>query len=297
MPLLSPLAPADRTVGLGIAHMVTAVTLFCAAGALVKWSAATYPVIEVVFFRNIFALLPTALLIWMNGGLLLLRTPHPASHLYRGAAGLTSMILIFYALSVLPLADATALSFASPLFMTALSVPLLGERVGAYRWSAVLLGFLGILIITRPGHGVFTAGALAALGSALSYALAVISVRQMSRTEHPVTIAAYYALVCTVASGLALPFFWLAPGPVDFAILALIGVTSGFAQYFQTQAFRLAPVAVVGTFNYLGILFAGIFGFLVWHEVPSIHVLVGSAVVIACGLFILYRETRRRRPA
>ncbi len=297
MPLLSSLAPADRTVGLGIANMVTSVTLFSAAGALVKWSAATYPVIEVVFFRNIFALLPTALLIWMNGGILLLRTRYPASHLYRGAAGLTAMTLIFYALSVLLLADATALSFASPLFMTALSVPLLGERVGAYRWSAVLLGFLGIVIITRPGHDVFTAGALAALGSALTYALAVISVRQMSRTEHPITIAAYFALVCTAASGLALPFFWRTPGPVDFAILALIGVTSGLAQYFQTQAFRRAPVAVAGIFNYLGILFAGIFGYLVWHEVPSIHVLAGSAVVVACGLFILYRETRRRRPA
>ena len=290
---VSTAAPATRGAGLGILYMVASVFVFSASSVLVKWTAASYPVVQIVFFRNFFALVPTAILLWTNGGPLLLRTHHPASHLYRATLGLVAMMLIFYALSIMPIASATALSFTAPLFLTALSMPLLGERVGVYRWSAVLVGFAGVLVISRPGHELFNLGALAVLGSTLTYALAMISVRRMSRTEHPITIAAYFALICTLVSGVLQPFFWRTPGIVDFTLLALIGVASGIGQYCQTQAFRLAPVAVIGIFNYLGILFAGFFGYVIWNEVPLAHVWIGAAIVMACGIFIVYRETRR----
>jgi drug/metabolite transporter (DMT)-like permease len=284
-------------VGRGILHMLAAVFVFSVSNALVKWAAATYPVGEITFFRNLAALLPTMALVAAHGGLGRLRTRHPLAHLFRAGMGVVSMLLIFYAFKTLPIADATAISFAAPIFMTALSVPLLKEKVGVYRWSAVVVGFIGVLVITRPGHHILNLGTAAAVVSAATYALAMIGVRRMSRTEHPVTIIFYFAVIGTIAMALLLPFGWVTPDAVGATILVAIGLAGGIGQYFLTQAFRIAPAAVAAPFNYAGIVFAGAFGYFIWDEVPRAHVLIGSAIVIASGLFIIYRETVRRRAA
>ena len=284
-------------VGRGILHMLAAVFVFSVSNALVKWAAASYPVGEITFFRNLAALLPTMALVAAHGGLARLRTRRPRAHLSRGGLGVVSMLLIFYSFKRLPIADATAISFAAPIFMTALSVPLLGERVGLYRWSAVIVGFIGVLVITRPGGGVLNLGTVAAVVSAAAYALAMIGVRRMSRTEHPVTIIFYFAVIGTAAMALLLPFGWVTPDAIGAIILVSVGLAGGIGQYFLTQAFRLAPAAVAAPFNYAGIVFAGAFGYLFWDEVPGTHVVIGSAVVIASGLFIIYRETVRRGSA
>lgn len=214
-------------VGRGILHMLAAVFVFSVSNALVKWAAASYPVGEITFFRNLAALLPTMALMAAHGGLARLRTRQPRAHLMRGGLGVVSMLLIFYSFKRLPIADATAISFAAPIFMTALSVPLLGERVGLYRWSAVIVGFIGVLVITRPGGGVLNLGTVAAIVSAAAYALAMIGVRRMSRTEHPVTIIFYFAVIGTAAMALLLPFGWVTPDAVGAVILVSVGLAGG----------------------------------------------------------------------
>lgn len=286
--------PTNRETLIGIAYMAASVFLFSGMNALIKWATAAHPVAEVVFFRNIFAIPPMLFLAWMHGDLKELAMRRPSLHLLRGLFGLASMSLMFLSLGWLPLADAVAMSFAAPLFLTALSVPLLGERVGVYRWSAVVVGFAGVLLITRPGAGMLDWGALVALGAALASAVVMVLMRKLGRTDHPAAVCLWFAVIGSVASGALLPWQWQTPDPVAFAVMALIGTIGGFAQYYMTQAFRLAPAAVVAPFNYMSILWAFGLGFLIWGEIPDLPVLAGAAIVVASGLFIVYREVFRR---
>lgn len=293
---VGPVPVTRDSARLGIIYMLGAVFLFALVNVVIKWTSARYPVLEVSFFRAVFALIPTGILVALQGGWPLLRTSRPGGHLFRGLIGVTSMLLMFYAYHKLPLADAVALSFAGPLFLTALSVPLLGERVGLFRWSAVLVGFAGVLVMTNPSGAMANLGTLAAVASAAAYALAMIFVRQLSRSEHPVTIALYFTVIATIVTGATLPFVWQTPSLPDLALLAVMGVTAGIAQYFVTQAYRHGAAAVVSPFTYTGLIWAGFAGYLVWGDIPSPNVFAGAAIVVVSGLFILYRETVRRAP-
>ena len=195
-------ADGDR-IGLGIAYMLASVLALSLLNVLVKLLAARYAVIEVAFFRSLFALGPAFLAVQASGGIASLRTRRPAAHLGRASIGLVAMLLMFWSYHLLPLADAVAIGFSAPLFLAALSVPLLGETVGAARWAAVMVGFAGVLVMVKPGAGVLDLGAGVALASALGYALAVIAVRQLGRTEHPNTIVFWFTLNTTLLSGLA----------------------------------------------------------------------------------------------
>ena len=272
-----------------------AVGLFATMDALVKHLAATYPVLQLVFFRSLFAFAPLSILLARSGGLAALKTARPLGHVLRSLTGLVSMALFFLAFALLPLAEAIALSFAGPLFLTVLSIPLLGERVGPRRWAAVLAGFLGVLVIVRPGAGVFGIEALIPLGAAATYAFAMIFVRKLSRSETNAAIVFYFTASCTVISGLAMPFVWVAPSLADLPGLIGVGLLGGAAQLFMTQAFRLAPAAVIAPFEYLAILFGIGFGYAFWGELPDRWTVLGAGVVVASGLYILHRETVRRR--
>lgn len=286
--------PTNQETLTGIAYMAAAVFLFSGMNALIKWATAAYPVVEVVFFRNVFAIPPMLFLAWSHGDWKELAIRRPSLHLLRGVFGLLSMGLMFLSLGWLPLADAVAMSFAAPLFLTALSVPLLGERVGVYRWSAVVVGFIGVLLITRPGAGMLHWGALVALGAALSSAVVMVLMRKLGRSDHPVSVCLWFAVIGTVAAGAVLPWQWQTPDLLGMAVMVLIGVIGGFAQYYMTQAFRLADATVVAPFNYTAILWAFALGFLIWGEIPDLAVLAGAAIVVASGLFIVYREAFRR---
>ena len=293
----SPLTPPSHGPSpalSGIANIVLAVALFSAMDALVKHAAASYPVLQIVFFRSLFAFLPLSILLARSGGLGALRTARPLGHVLRSITGLASMVLFFLAFALLPLAEAIALAFAGPLFLTVLSIPILGEQVGLRRWAAVIAGFLGVLVIVRPGAGVFGAEALIPVAGALAYAFAMVYVRKLSRTETNAAIVFYFTLSCTVASALGLPFVWVTPTAADLPALIGIGLLGGAAQLFMTQAFRLAPAAVVAPFEYLAILFGIGFGYAFWAEVPDRWTLTGAAVVVASGLYILRREAIRR---
>jgi drug/metabolite transporter (DMT)-like permease len=289
--------PADA-VGRGIGFMVLSVLLFSCMDALVKWMAQGYPVVQIVFFRNLFAFVPIAIFLSRVGGVSALRVSDLRGHLLRGLVGVTSMFCFFESFARLPLGEAVALGQSGPLFLTALSVPLLAEKVGVRRWSAVVVGFAGVLLMTRPGAGGFDPAALFAIGGAFAYALAMISVRKLNRTESPAAIVFYFTLFALVASALALPFVWVTPDLVDFLMLGSIGLVGGAAQFAMTYAFRMSPVAVIAPYEYVGLVFAGSFGFAIWNDVPDAWLLAGAAVVVASGLYILHRETKlgRRRP-
>ncbi len=192
--------PAIRTRDLsdtarGAVSMLTGVFLFTVMEAMVKWLVVDYPVHQIIFFRSAFALIPCAYFVWRAGGLVTLRTKRPGIHLLRGLIGLAAMGCYFFAYSQMALADAKAVLFSAPLFMTILAIPLLGERVGRYRWSAVLTGLVGVLIVLDPGGAMPLPGVSAAVGGAVLYALAVITVRHLSATESIASITFYFTLI------------------------------------------------------------------------------------------------------
>ncbi len=283
-----------RRIRQGIGYVLGAVLVFSAVNVLVKWTVAEYPINQVLFFRNAFALVPAIALVAASGGLAALRTARPGAHLLRGVFGVAAMAALFLSFQMLPLADATAISFVQPLFLTALSVPFLGERVGIYRWSAVVVGFVGVLIMVQPGTGTLDGGALVGLTSALLMAAAFIMVRRLSTTETSGAIVFYFAVMSTLATAALLPLGWRTPTLGDFGLLALLGLAGGTGQYLMTQAFRLAPAAVIAPFNYTAMIWAALFGYLIWGELPTPALLLGGSVVMASGLYILYRETHRR---
>ncbi len=194
----------------------------------------------------------------------------------------------------MPLADAVAISFMSPLVVTALSVPLLGERVGIHRWSAVIIGFGGVLVIVNPSRGMFTPGVSVAICGAIASALSMITIRQLNRSDPPLAIVFYFTLFATMFTALPLPFVWVTPSGSDLGLLVLMGLTGGVGQYFMTRAYGLAPAAVISPFTYSGLLWATLLGWFLWSDVPKPQVFAGAAIVIASGLYILYRETSKK---
>ncbi|PWC33882.1 DMT family transporter [Azospirillum sp. TSO35-2] len=281
----------------GILSMLVAMVLMTVMNALAKALAERYPLIEVTFFRNLFALLPAVAMVALAGGRQCLHTEHRMGHLWRAIVGLVSMMLLFWSYHLMPLANAVSISYSAPLFMTALSVPLLGERVGPYRWGAVAVGFVGVLTMVQPGRDMIDRGSLVALTAAVCYALAMIAMRQLGRTEKPVTTVFYFTVISTGLSALALPFGWTTPDAPALGLMLLMGLAGGGAQYFSTRAYALAPAVVVGPFSYASLIWATLLGWLVWGDIPTAHVLLGAGIVIASGLLILFRETRRAAQA
>jgi len=273
--------------------------MLCVAclSATVKWTGHRgIPVFEIVFFRNAFAFIPLGLYIWRTSGVSVLKTRRPLGHLHRSAVGLLGMTCGFFALQRLALTEATAFTFAAPLFMTALSALMLREPVGWRRWGAVLVGFAGVLIMVRPqpGHMNLT-GVAFALVAAVGSALAMVQIRQIAATEKGPTIVFYFTLSGTLV-GLAVSVFdWVTPDPQTFAVLALGGLIGGVGQLFLTEAIRVAPVGVVAPFDYSQLIWATILGYLIWGELPQAATVAGAAVVAASGLYVLHRELLRFR--
>ncbi len=291
MPSPSPAgsSTASRAIGL----MLLAVFLFAVMDAMIKWQGAVYPVLQIVFFRSAFGLLISIGPV-LHDGRRLLATRHPWLHLARALLGFGALFCFFEAFVRMRFADVYAISFASPLFITALSVPFLGEQVGWRRWTAVGVGLAGVLLMIRPGAGVFEAAALIALAGTLCYALAMILVRRLARTDSNIAIVFYFGIMATFLSGLTLPFVWMTPTWEDFFWLALIGVIGGAAQLILTQSFRLAPVSLLTPFEYVAMVWAVLFGWMFWNELPDPYFYAGAPLVIAAGLYILHRETRRK---
>jgi drug/metabolite transporter (DMT)-like permease len=291
--------PARQHAGLGIALRIGAMALFAVMSALVKWCGGHgVPVFQMIFFRNAFAFAPLGLCIWRTTGPRVLITRRPLGHLARASVGLIGMSCSFTALQYLPLTAATAFSFAAPLFMTALSAPILKERVGPHRWGAVVVGFLGVLIMIRPDPGKMNLiGSGFALFGAVAAAGAMVTIREIGKTERGATIVFYFTLGGALMGLASLPFGWVTPSPQILGLLILMGLIGGVGQLLMTEALRVAPVGVVAPFDYIQLLWASVIGFGIWGEIPETLTLAGAFVVAGSGGYILWRELRLARMA
>ena len=279
----------------GIACMVGGSALVTLNDTVVKWLSADYLIGEIMSLRGVFIFLPIALITWRAGGLRVLEIRNLGAQGAR--AGLTMLSTVFYltALAVLPLADIVAIAFAGPLFLTMLAMPLLGEQVGWRRWTAVIIGFLGVVIMVRPGTGSLQAIALLPVAGALMGAIRDIITRRITNqavdAETSVAILCFTTLVVTVAGLLTLPFGWRMPSPLDFGLLALSGLLLGTGHYFLIEAFRHAEAGLIAPFKYSSIVWATVLGFLVWGDIPDRWIIIGASLVIGSGLYIFHRET------
>jgi drug/metabolite transporter (DMT)-like permease len=245
-------APATLRVDnirLGILYMVASVFLFSIQNAIGKWLAQSYPIPMLVFFRSFIALLPSFILVMRAGGPRVMRTNRMGAQFGRAVIWGGSNAASFVGYHLLPLADAVALTFAAPLFLTALSYPIIKERVSRERWIAVSVGFVGVLVMARPSGAENALGVAGAVGCAVCNAVGTLTVRDLCRTEHSASIVTWTAIYMTLMALPALPFFWVTPTPFDFLLFCLLGLIGGVSQYWTTTALSYAPAAAVSPFN------------------------------------------------
>jgi drug/metabolite transporter (DMT)-like permease len=285
----------------GIFFKLISAIMFAAMSALVRDLGPVAPVGQMVFFRSAFAIVPVVLIYAIRGELMsAVRTKRPFGQLGRGTLSTFGMFTNFGALTRLPMADVTAISFASPLITVALAALILKERVRIYRWSAVAVGFIGVIVMLIPqfdvhhyaalGADVAAFGALLAVGSAISNAATVIQTRRLTQSETTPCIVFYFSLICTIAGALTLPFAWHTPTKVELIELIATGFLGGVAHIFLTESYRHASASVVAPFDYTSMLWALLIGWWVFGELPAALVYVGGVIVAAAGLFVIWRE-------
>jgi drug/metabolite transporter (DMT)-like permease len=297
----TPPAPLRHDIRRGAALMLGATALFTVMAVFAKQASETLPFLELMFFRSALALPVVAALVFRGNAWRALRTKRFPGHVLRACSGTAAMGCGFYALSVLPLAEQVALTYTSPLFVTMLAIPFLGEKVGIHRWAAVLVGFGGILVMAL-GQGAFAAGAaavvlagtIAAVSNGLFSAITTLLVRGLSSTETSTTIVLWQSVLMTMIIGMALPFVWVSPSLHEWMLLLAMGLFGGIAQVMMTEANASAQVSSLGPYSYGAILWSMLLGWIVWGDRPGLSTLAGAALIVAAGLYILHREWQRR---
>jgi len=274
---------------LGFLYMFLSVCAFSLMDLIVKWSE-NYPLGEVLFFRGFFGLLPIIFLIPRDRISDFYKTKRSGLHFLRCFIGLIALTAIFIALRNLPLATVVSISFAAPIFTTIMSIFFLSEKVGIYRWLAVIVGFIGIIIITQPGLSALNIYYIYPIIFCLGLSYVAIAIRQLSTSEPVWLISFYFSASITILGLISLPFGWVMPSLKDFILLSLVGVLGGVANLLLSQSYKLSEVSLVTPLKYLALIFGIIFGYLIWDEVPTILTLFGSTLVILSSLIIFRRE-------
>lgn len=276
--------------------MLAAVAMYALVDASAKWLTAGYGVIQILFFGRVVGPLFAIWLAHRHGnGWSDIRTRRLPMHILRTVIALTSIGTYFIALKLLPLAEAVAIGFASPLFMAILSIPLLGEKVGPRRWIAIAVGFIGVLIIIRPGMIPIGWGAIAALGSGVLYAFGLITSRRLTSTESLPSLMFWFSTIGLVTTGALLPFDWRMPVVEDIVPIAVVMLLTTIAQLFLTQAFRYGEVSLIAPLEYTALIWGSLYGWLIWSEVPDRWVFVGASIMVASGIYLIYRERKAGR--
>jgi drug/metabolite transporter (DMT)-like permease len=298
---------------LGIACIIGATITFTTQDMTIKWLSGDYPLHQIVFTRALVAIILTlAILVPLEGGLHILRTKQLKLHLFRGLAVVVANMTFFTGLAAIPLGEATAIFFIAPLFITMLSVPVLGERVGIQRWLAVVIGLIGVAVMLRPGSDGFQLAFLLPLAAAFAYALLQISTRKLGIAESAVTMAFFIQLTFVVVSGAiglafgdgawsgtgdpSLEFLlraWVWPAPRDAMIMLGIGVLSAMGGYLISQGYRLTEAGLAAPFEYLALPLAVFWSVMIWGDWPDALSWLGIALIVGAGLFVFYRETVR----
>lgn len=293
-PPISPPLTAAGDARHGILWMLLTMFLFVAMDGIAKYLVQTYPVVQVVWARYTFHV--ALLIVWIGARLpKLLITYRPGLQLARSLLLLLTTAFYFLALSFIPLAEGSAIMMISPLLVTALSMPLLGERVGPRRWAGVAAGFVGAMLIIRPGSEMMQFASLLALAAAFCNGLYHICTRILSQTEHVLTTLVYSASIGALASTLAVPFFWVSPDAWGWFLMVAVGLLGGLSHFALIKAFAAAPAATVAPFTYTNLLWAALIGFLAFGDLPDGMTVLGAAIIAASGLYIFHREHVRRR--
>ena len=286
----------------GIALKILSVMSFVTMASCIKAAGEGVPPGQIVFFRSAIAMIPVFSFLAFTGQLQnAFKTSNLSGHFWRGLVGVTAMGCGFFGLTQLPLPDAIALGYANPLIVVVLAALFLGETIRIYRWSAVAVGFLGVLIISWPKLTLFDSGiadrdqalgVIAVLTSAVLAAVATILTRRLVDTEKTPTIVLYFSLSASLLSLLSLPFGWVPLGASTLALLVLSGLFGGIGQICLTESYRQAPVSTVAPFEYTSIILGIIIGYLYFGDVPELTMMIGTAIVVAAGIFIVVREHR-----
>jgi drug/metabolite transporter (DMT)-like permease len=285
-------APVAQSVAVGAALLVTGLASFAGMEAAAKLIGGRYSPVEIAWARYLVHLiLLSGLLFWMKPADIV-RTRRPVLHIVRASFIVTLTVLFFAAITIMRLAEATAVLYTGPLLIVAFSGPVLGERVGWHRWASVAAGFVGVLVIVRPGGEAFGWGALLAFGSALCYASYALITRIMGPTESPVSTVFYTAFVGAVPLSVAVPFVWVTPSTGDLVWLLLPGGLGALGHYLVFLGYRRAPASALAPFTYTHLIWAGLYGFFVFGESPDAWGYAGAAVITAAGLYVWHRERR-----
>ena len=274
--------------------MFMSICAFSIMDLIVKWSE-HYPLGQVLFFRGFFGVLFYFLIIPKERLHNFYYTKRAGLHFLRSFSGLIALVAIFIALRSLPLATVVSISFAAPIFTTIFSIFLLNERVGVYRWLAVIVGFIGILIITEPGISSLNIFYIFPIIFCIGLSYVAITIRKLSTTEPVWLISLYFSISITLLSLFSLPLGWIMPSIKDFMILAMIGIFGGVANLWLSQSYKYSEVSLVTPLKYLALVFAIIFGYLIWDEIPTIKSLFGAALVIISTLIIFRREIYKKK--
>jgi drug/metabolite transporter (DMT)-like permease len=293
-------AARDNHVVRGIMFMIGATVMFAISNALSKWLVAIYPVGEVMFGRSLSSLIVCSAFMLPMTGLAVFATKRVRDHLARGLSQAVSQTFTVLAFSLMPLAGAVAINFSAPLFSALISVIWLKERAGAARWGALLAGFAGVLIVAQPGADSVQLGALFALANAVMYGSVTVAVRGMSKTESANTLLMWQMATLAVFHAFLLVFGFRWPTLPHAGLFVTMGVANAAAQYLWTKALHAAPATAVSPFYYFLLVWSLVLGFAVWGDIPTTSLLIGSAIVVASGLFLLYYEAQRQtapRPA
>jgi drug/metabolite transporter (DMT)-like permease len=307
-------AEQARTPLRAVGFLVAGISIFAFQDVIIKWLSGDYPIHQILFVRSVAALGPLWLIVIFDGGWGVLRTRRLGLHLLRACLAFAAYTTFYLAVAAMPLADATALFFSAPLFVTALSAPILGERVGPRRWSAVVLGFLGMLVMLRPGLGVFEPAGLLAVACAFLYTLVIMMTRRLGRTDSGASMAVYVTLFYVPATALvglsigdgalagsehaSVAFLlraWAWPSWGDLGLMAATGLIAAFGFYGLSQAYRLGEASAIAPFEYVALPWAVVFGYLFWGDVPGAVTLAGMVLVVGSGLYVLHRESVRGR--
>ena len=274
---------------LGFLYMFLSVCAFSVMDLIVKWSD-SYPLGQVIFFRGFFGLVLYYFVIPKERLKDFYYTKRPMLHFSRCFFGLMALLSIFTALRNLPLATVVSISFAAPIFTTIFSIFFLSEKVGYFRWLAVFVGFVGIIIISEPGLSSLNVYYIFPVIFVLGMSYVAISIRQLSSTEPVWLISLYFSAAITLAGLFTIPYGWLMPNLIDLILLSLIGIFGGVANLWLSQSYKFSEVSLVTPLKYLALVFAIIFGYFIWDEIPTIKTLVGATLVITSSVIIFRRE-------
>jgi drug/metabolite transporter (DMT)-like permease len=278
---------------LGIALKLASVVLFAGMTLCIKFLGQDIPSGQSIFARGLISMLVVALIAWQTNQLHLLRTRNWRSHALRSLSGTASMFCLFTAVTMIPLADLTAISFTAPMFLTVLAMVFLGERIHRFRWTALGIGFIGVLIMIGPHlsfAGASSLGALIALGAALFSAIAMTFLRSMSAGEHALTITFYFSLTFTACAALTSIQGWPLPTSTQWLLIVLAGLFGVFGQLLMTYSYRYAEASTIAPLDYTNMIMAVLLGYVFFDEIPAVSVWVGAPLVVGAGLIILWRE-------